>query len=667
MATPEELKKQIEELREEFILLEGGFKGVGEALNKELTDNLGRVSDAAKGVVKSLGDDLVKGVNSSNNQLKTQQGLLEKASKGQNVAKEVEKEIAKVQKEKATFERKLNAAKAAGATFNEETLYNQREYYESQLESLFAINKINTEQIAQRGLTGNILENAKEYLISIDKSGLASKILNGELSATQKLSLASEAAFIAIAKAALEGSNNIASLQQNLGISYQSAYELQNSLAITAANADSILITSQKLNKAFSDIANETGIIANFGGDTLATFSKLTNELGLGVSEASQLTFLARTQSENTEGVLENTVSTVNALNKQNGVAISAKAVLNDIASTSKSIVVSLGMSPEILSEAATEARALGLSLDQVDKIAGSLLDFESSIRNELQAELLTGQEINLEKARQAALNNDLVTLEKELKDNAQLAQSFAQSNRIQQEATAAALGLSREEMAGMAYQQELVRLGAEGFAEAYSEQTLQQMLAQSASEKFEKSVEKIKGVIGDIGTILSPIIDGFASLVAYLSESKILLGALAGIITGLVALQGALAVKSLITAYADVFKGSFMTFGGFGLPVALAGAAALGGLIASAQSVEDGIADSSRGPFTITDSFGKMAMTAKGDNLAVSPNISQGGSGGENKMIALLERLANKDSNVYMDSQKVGNKLSTSYRTISN
>ena len=666
MATPEELKKQIEELREEFILLEGGFKGVGEALSKELKENLDKVSDAAKGVVKSLGDDLVKGVGSSNNQLKKQQDLLEKASKGQNVAKEVEKEIAKVQKEKATFERKLNAAKAAGAIFNEETLYNQKEYYESQLESLFAINKINTEQIAQRGITGNILENAKEYLITIDKSGLASKILNGELSATQKLSLASEAAFIAIAKAALEGSNNIASLQQNLGISYQSAYELQNSLAITAANADSILITSQKLNKAFSDIANETGIIANFGGDTLATFSKLTNELGLGVSEASQLTFLARTQSENTEGVLENTVATVNALNKQNGVAISAKAVLNDIASTSKSIVVSLGMSPEILSEAATEARALGLSLDQVDKIAGSLLDFESSIRNEIQAELLTGQEINLEKARQAALNNDLVTLEKELKDNAQLAQSFAQSNRIQQEATAAALGLSREEMAGMAYQQELVRLGAEGFVEAYSEQALQQMLAQSASEKFEKSVEKIKGVIGDIGTILSPIIDGFASLVAYLSESKILLGALTGLIGGLVALQGALAVKSLITAYAEIFKGSFMA-GAFGLPIALAGAAALGTLISSAQSVEDGIADSSRGPFTITDSFGKMAMTAKGDNLAVSPNISQGGGGEENKMIALLERIANKDSNVYMDSQKVGNKLSTSYRTISN
>ena len=37
-------------------------------------------------------------------------------------------------------------------------------------------------------------------------------------------------------------------------------------------------------------------------------------------------------------------------------------------------------MSPEILAEAATEARALGLNLETVDKIAGSLLDFESSI-----------------------------------------------------------------------------------------------------------------------------------------------------------------------------------------------------------------------------------------------------------------------------------------------
>jgi hypothetical protein len=41
-------------------------------------------------------------------------------------------------------------------------------------------------------------------------------------------------------------------------------------------------------------------------------------------------------------------------------------------------------------------------------------------------------------------------------------------------------------------------------------------------------------------------------------------------------------------------------------------------------QSVNDGIAPSSKGPFTITDKFGATAITATGDSLAVSPNIQQ-------------------------------------------
>ena len=229
----------------------------------------------------------------------------------------------------------------------------------------------------------------------------------------------------------------------------------------------------------------------------------LTKQLGLGTNEASQLALLARTQGEDTEGVLNNTVDTVNAINKQNKSAISAKAVLNDIATASKSIVVSLGMSPEILAEAATEARALGLNLETVDKIAGSLLDFESSIAAELEAELLLGKDINLEKARQAALTNDLATLSQEIGKNEGVINAFATGNRIQQEAAAKALGISREELAGMVMQQEIMNLSQDEFIAKYGEQSYQQMQAQSASEKFAASIEKIQGIIGDIGTTL--------------------------------------------------------------------------------------------------------------------------------------------------------------------
>ena len=81
---------------------------------------------------------------------------------------------------------------------------------------------------------------------------------------------------------------------------------------------------------------------------------------------------------------------------------------------------------------------------------------------------------------------------------------------------------------------------------------------------------------------------------------------------------------------------------GGAALPAVLSGAAAFG-VTKGVQGVNDVIAPSSQGPFTITDSYGATAVTAKGDNVVVSPNVSQGGSSDgitkaqANEMISLL------------------------------
>ena len=661
MAASDELNKATEASKKTREELEGVIDAVvniGAKIQEAIADAIDEaqgLDDIGQKIAKSYGRDIVGGLKKMTTSFDRQLALQTKLNKGQNISKELAKEKEKQAAAEEVIQTRINLLDVNDLELKKK-LQDELETVKLTGRSIISdLEQQNTNLIAQRGILGAVADNAKAYLISLDKSGLAAELLNGDLSTTQKLTLASEAAVLGLAKAALAGSSNINNLQKNLGISRESAYDLQNSLAITSATSDKLYVTSTLLNKAFTDLADQTGIVSDFGGDTLVTMTALTKQLGLGTAEASQLALLARTQGKDTEGVLENTVATVSALNRQNGVAISAKAVLNDISTASKSIVVSLGMSPEILAEAATEARALGLSLSQVDAIAGSLLNFESSIENELAFQLISGKEINLDKARQLALDNDLAGLAKEIGEQTEITNAFATGNRIEQEAAAKALGLSRDDLANMVYNQELLRLGAEGFTAEYGEQAYQSMLAMSASEKFEASMEKIKGLMGDIGTIFAPIIDGFAFLVGAIASSKEGLGAIAGIMVGLIALQGALAVKSLITAYAEIFKGGFMA-GPFGLPIALAGAAALGGLIASTQSVEDGIADSSRGPFTITDSYGAMAVTAKGDNLAVSPNINQGG--GDSRMISLLEKIASKDSNVYMDSSKVGTSM---------
>ena len=72
-----------------------------------------------------------------------------------------------------------------------------------------------------------------------------------------------------------------------------------------------------------------------------------------------------------------------------------------------------------------------------------------------------------------------------------------------------------------MVLQQDLIAMGAENFKNTYGEATYQQLQSQSASEKFASTLEKIQGIIGDIGTVFAPLLDGFAKGLTYLLEMK--------------------------------------------------------------------------------------------------------------------------------------------------
>ena len=654
MATPEELKEAAKIANEEFSLLNDQLIGINGQI-KAIVKSTEDLDDATKNAVNTYKSDFNTAVNSIKRSGREVALLQAKQAKGTKLDASEQKKLAKasanIAKQRAIAEESLNGLRKNGANISAQQVFSFNEGVDKIQDQVAAADELNTELTAQRGIGGALLDNAKGYLQSMDKTGLATIALNGKLNKTQKLALASEAAFAAVVKGTFQASDNINALQKNLGISYGSARSLQANLAIASAESGKLFITSKDLNKSFTDLAATTGIISDFGGDTLITMTALTKQLGFGTKEASQLALLARTQGKDTEGILENTVQTVNAVNRQNKSAISAKAVLQDIATASSSIVVSLGMSPEILAEAATEARALGLNLEAVDKVADSLLQFETSIENELKAELLLGKEINLEKARQAALDNDLATLSQEIAKNAQITEAFATGNRIQQEAAAAALGMSRNELADMVMQQEYLKLSQDEFIARYGEQSYQQMQAQSASEKFAATMEKIQGIIADVGIIFAPILDGFASLVGFLAQSKVLA-------YGLGLVLGTLAIKSVVTAVARIFSASF-SMGPLGIGLAAAGVAALFASTAQAkQKVKDGIAPSSKGPFTITDAYGAMAVTAKGDSIVASPNITNSANSSNNEQRRtndLLERLLSKDSNVYMDSDKVG------------
>ena len=217
---------------------------------------------------------------------------------------------------------------------------------------------------------------------------------------------------------------------------------------------------------------------------------------------------------------------------------------------------MSLGKNPKLIGEAVATAKSLGMELSQVDAIAGSLMDFESSISSELEAELLLGRDINLEKARQAALNNDLSTLAKEISEQAGTAAEFGAMNRIQQEAIAKAVGMNREDLAKTLFVQEQLA-GLTGDAATEQEELLNKRieevgLAQAQKElakdgieglreqvgmadKFNATMEKVQELFVMLASpilvvmdILSPILEVVGYLVEKISEFKDIITAVA-------------------------------------------------------------------------------------------------------------------------------------------
>ena len=461
-------------------------------------------------------------------------------------------------------------------------------------------------------------EREKE-LTTTDKLVAAANKLPGELGKSVKLimdlnaggKLAALAIGAFLVKAILQADDKITDLQKAFGITRETARGISYELERQAVVSGDIFITSKKLNQSFRELSAELGFAADISGQTLETFTNLTQRLGFNIKEATQLTYLARLQGENTETTLNNASKTVSALNKQKGTSINIKAVFNDIANASAATVVSLGGSVNALAEASTKARQLGLTLGEVDSIASSLLDFQSSIENELAAELMTGKQINLEAARYYALTNQTAKLTEEIGNNQELINAFATDNRLAQDAAAKSLGLSREELGKMVMQQQFLALGAEAFRAKFGEANYEQMQALSIGDKFRATLEKIQEVIGNIGYAFEPLLNVFASLASSSTLVLATVGALAGLsLVRLISSISLMASQLVLASAGALTIGNVLTAGGITVAV-LAGLGALLGMLQDFKTMDDGI----------STGYGKRMLFDKGELFALNDN----------------------------------------------
>jgi len=371
--------------------------------------------------------------------------------------------------------------------------------------------------LGKLGISSDFFEGIKEDMREVAKSGNKFEVLmagvNGLMSGigqalkdpVAQLMLATKA-FEFFLKAAVNANKESVNLSKNLGYSAENADRVRANFASIEENAGSLTsgltatnVTTANLAEAFNQISESTGFVSEYSSDALITQIKLTKQLGLTGDEAAgvyKFSVLTGKSSEQTyQSMLKGYVATRNSL----GAGVPFKAAMAKAAKVSGQLASNLGNNPETIIKAVVATKALGTSLEQAKSQGEKLLDFQSSIENELKAELITGQQLNLERARAAALMGDQVTVAEELASQGMTAAKFSGMNVIAQKSFAEALGTTSDELANQLAKREMAIASGKSLAQVTAEEAEEAAERQDIQEKFNAAMLKLQSIIGNL------------------------------------------------------------------------------------------------------------------------------------------------------------------------
>jgi hypothetical protein len=154
------------------------------------------------------------------------------------------------------------------------------------------------------------------------------------------------------------------------------------------------LITSVDYIKTASSLTEQLGMNASavFSSDTLAAASEMVKAMGMTQEQANQAAIMSKANGKSIDDMNQSLKEGNKQYNQQNRSALAQGAVMREVYSTSTAIAASMGNSEERIGEAVRRAKDLGLSLKDVEGIASSLLDVESSIAAEFEYEVISGK-----------------------------------------------------------------------------------------------------------------------------------------------------------------------------------------------------------------------------------------------------------------------------------
>lgn len=400
-------------------------------------------------------------------------------------------------------------------------------------------------------------------------------------------SIATVAGPTALLKSILDVSNQTQDISRNLGVGFDSARKIRGEFSQIAADSNDVRINSIDLVEAQGQLIGALGLSVNASGEVSQNFIRNSEYLGASVEAAGKLEKIVAITGGNSTEFSDSLAVAANETGKLYGVNLPLAKVVEKISNLQGASLSYIMKSPTALAKAVAISEKLGIEFSKIREIAEGLVNFESSISAELEAEVFLGRDINLNKARQLAFMGDEIGLAEEISRQIGTTADLNAMLPIQQQSFAKALGMSRDELADMVMQQELAnRFGAQ--ARDLSNEQLQaaKALAEekgisdgealrlvqeevSATKQFEDAAQKIRAAFQDAVVKFTPLIEKVANIVGTLAKSPFaqvltIGGALLG--TGLAAFKAVRGLSPATAMYVkDVFSAGGAAAGGGG------------------------------------------------------------------------------------------------------
>ncbi len=486
-------------------------------------------------------------------------------------------------------------------------------------------------------------------------------------------------------------------LGKQFGISAAKAKEMHYNLSAVGVATGDNLMTAKNLIGSQSELASIMGTQAGFSKEQLISQTELTKRVGIQEQSAAKLGRLSMASGMSTQDALTAINKQNVALKLQTGITLDNRGVIEEVAQVDGQLAANYANNPKLIAKAVMQTRKLGLNLKQAKNMASGLLDFESSIGKEMEAELLLGRDLNFDRARSLALQGDHAGAAAEIAKQVGTIEDFTNLTVIQQQALADAAGMTTDELANSLTQTaNLNKLGGKQKKELQDQVKLLRdqgrvkeanaLMSAAGNEKEladaqkkislenqlmaakDMLIEKVSMLItqnGGLENIVSNVVDFFSSLPTKLNLIKNILAGVVGVMVTFKMISLGAAVAQALIAAGAIATASALT-AGIGIAAIVAGIAA-GGLALSAMSsdVKSNIKDGVIGPGGETVVSGPKGSISvdKNDSMIVGTNLfgKSKGNSADTKLISKIDQLiraVEKGGDIYMDGSKVGSAL---------